>query len=102
MTGSALGPGTCEVLCEPFRSGISFPQLSGTPTGEPEVGLRPRTPWREPLQCNHSPICGLTVGMGLACTVTLPLLPIFLWFLLYIFACRSFSGRFQFLKMVAL
>ena len=85
MTVSALGPRTCEILCVPFWSGVSISpsplELSKvSPTDlqsqafwgiifpvqdpqdeEPEVGLRPLTPCREPLQCNYSPICGLPI-----------------------------------------
>ena len=74
ITASALGARACEILCAPFKSGVSvshsplaFPKL--IPTGlqsqmfcglifqvqdpwtwEPDAGLRSLTPWREPLQ----------------------------------------------------
>lgn len=39
MTGSALGPGTCEVLCEPFRTGVSISlSFLGPPLGSLKWG----------------------------------------------------------------
>ena len=68
-----LGPGGCEILCSPFKSGVSicpsplgllkvspaglqsqtfwgliFP-VKDPQAGEPSVELRPFTPWGEPL-----------------------------------------------------
>ena len=73
ITPSALGPGACEILSVPFKSGVYFPQPLGlqkvSPAGfqsqmswglvfpvqgswaeEPEEGLRPLAPWGEPLK----------------------------------------------------
>ena len=71
---AALHPGVCEILCEPFKSGVSIShsplslpkviptglqsQTSGglsswcrTPRArEPDIGLRPLAPWGKPLQ----------------------------------------------------
>ena len=74
ITASALAPGVCEILCASFKSGTS---ISHSPLAlpkviharlqsqifwgiifpvqdpwarEPDVGLRPLTPWEEPLQ----------------------------------------------------
>ena len=69
MTASALGPRACEILCEPFKSGVSIshsslglPKVSpiglqsqivwgldflvqGLRAREPNVGFRPFSPW---------------------------------------------------------
>ena len=82
ITASALGSKACEILCAPFKSGISISYsllalLNVSPTdlqsqmfwglvflvqdswaGEPDMGLRPLTPLGEPLQCNYPPVCG--------------------------------------------
>ena len=74
ITDSALGSRACEILCVPFRSGVSvsssplgLPKVSLTDlqiqmfwglvfpgqysqAGEPDMGFRPLTPWGEPLQ----------------------------------------------------
>ena len=74
ITASALGPGVCEIFCVPFNDGVS---ISYSPLTLPEVspsclqsqtfwglsswcrttrigslmwGLRPLTPWVEPVQ----------------------------------------------------
>ena len=73
ITASALGLGVCEILCVPFKSGVSISHsllalLKVSPTGlqsqtfwglvfsvqdpragEPDVGLEPLAPWGEPL-----------------------------------------------------
>ena len=51
--------------------------------GEPDVGLRALTPVGEPQFVGHSPR-----GMGLDYIVNSPLLPVSLWFFLYVFSCR--------------
>ena len=54
------------------------------------MGLRFLTPLREPLQCNCSSVCGPpTQEYGLDYIAILPLLLILLWFLLYVFSCRT-------------
>ena len=59
--------------------------------GGPNVRFRSLTLWGEPLQCNYSLIVGHPLGgMKLDYTVSLPLLPISLWFLSCVFNCRSF------------
>ena len=59
---------------------------------EPDGGSDPSLLEENFCCCNYPPICGTpTQGMGLNYTVSLPLLPVSLWFLLYIFCCgRSF------------
>ena len=70
--------------------------------GEPNAGLRPLTPWGEPLQLWLFSCLWIACprGMNLDSTVSPLLLPISLWFLLCIFSCgksfllvfRSFSS----------
>ena len=53
------------------------------------VGLGTLAFWGKPLQCCYRPICGSpTQGMGV--DYITPLLPVFLWFFLYIFSYRRF------------
>ena len=89
-------------------------------SGKTQVALRPLLVEENLWNCHYSPVCGLLahgrhsmgpqsqtqlsdkaytlpMGIGLDYTAILPLLPISLWFLLYIFCCRTFfSGRFCF------
>ena len=59
-----------------------------TPTaGKPDMGLGPFTPWGEALQLWLSS-CSLVTYLGLDDTMSPPLLPFLLWFLLHIFSCR--------------
>ena len=52
--------------------------------GEPGMGFRPLNPAGELLQHNYSRVCGHPPrSMGLDCTLSLPLLPVPLWSLLY-------------------
>ena len=45
MTASALGPGACEILCEPFKNGVSISHSSlGLPKVSP-IGLQSQTFW---------------------------------------------------------
>ena len=117
VTAFALRPSVHEALCVPFESKVSISpspvgllQLSpiglqsqmlwglvflvpDPQAGEPDMELRTLIPVGEPLQSNYSPVCGLPtlrVGMGFDYSTSLRLLPISLWFLLYVFSCRSF------------
>ena len=113
ITASALGPGACEILCAPFKSGVYFPQPSSSPESKlcwpskpnvlgahlPGAGL---PGWG--AQCGAQTLCSLgrtsaiviifccvghlPGGMGLDCTTSPLLLPVSLWFLFYIFSCR--------------
>ena len=111
----ALGLGVCEILCVPSKSGISISYsplalLKVCPTGlQSQIfwGLifpvHSSQGWGDQCGAQTPPSLGTTsiiviillfVGlpprsMGLDCTVSSPLLPIFLWFFLYIFSCRQ-------------
>lgn len=67
MTASALVPGVCEIVCAPFKSGVSIScsplyVLKASPTGlqtqrfcelqlgESNLGFRLLAPWEELLQ----------------------------------------------------
>ena len=115
ITASATASRVCEILCVHFKTGVSIshsalavPKVSPTGlqsqtfwglmflmqncwAGEPDVRLRSLAPWGEPCNCNYPPICGSPSpgDMGLDSTMTPHLLPVSLWFLLYIFSCRS-------------
>ena len=98
ITASAPDPGVCEILhAQPSGSPVcmshwpSKPDIlgaclpsEGPQAGELDVGLGPLTPWGEPLQSWLSWGC----ESWLYCVSAL--LPILLWFLLYVFCCRSF------------
>ena len=114
IPASSPRPGTCKILCAPFKGRVSIahsplglPKVSPTglqsqrfwelifpaqdpQAGEPNVGLRPLVPWRGPLVVVIMlPLVGhAPVGMGLDYTVISPLLPVLLWFLHHIFSCR--------------
>ena len=106
--------GTCEILHAPFKSRVyvscsplALPYAS--PTGlqsQHSGGLSSqcRTPglrsliWgpelsllgENPCSCDYTLVCGMpTGGVGLDYTVSPPLLPVSLWFLLYIFSCEK-------------
>ena len=133
-TNYCFYPESCSVwdLCAPFKNGVYFPQPSGSPKSKPHWPSKPNVlgahlPGAGPpppgwgawwgLKTPHSlrrtsaiviilPFVGLPPrGVGLDYTVSLPLLPVSLWFLLYIFCCRKsfFFARFQsFSSIVAL
>ena len=111
---SVLGVGVCEVLHVPFKSGVCFLQPSGSPILKPHwsskqdilgASLPNAGPpgwvvwcgaWTPCSLCRNSaiviilPFVGcLPGGVGLAYTVSLPLLSVSLWFLLYIFSGRK-------------
>ena len=113
IIASVLCPWACEILCAPFKSGVSIshsplglPKVSPAglqsqtfwgliflvqvpQAGDHDVGFRCLAPWGEPLQLQlFSRLWVTHWGMGLDYIVTPPLLPILLWFLLYIFGCR--------------
>ena len=104
ITAFALGPGVCEILCEPFKSKVS---ISPNPLGLLKLsltGLQSQMLWGFILTwgsvlsrlwenlCNaiilqfvgHSPrAMGLDYVMGLFFVLILS------WFLLYVFSCRT-------------
>ena len=107
ITASALGPRACEILCAPFRSGVCFPQPSGSLRSKSHWPLRQKYSavfssqsrtsglgslmWvSDPFflgenvcDCNHSPcLCMVFPDMGCESTCTLPILPVLLCFLL--------------------
>ena len=111
ITASALGPRACDILCTPFRSGVSISHrplvlLKVSPAclrrivfqeliflvqdhWGSNVGPGTLAFWGKPLPCCYPPICGSpTQGMGV--DYLIPLLPVFLWFFLYIFTQRRF------------
>ena len=125
ITASALSPGVCEILCVPFESGVSIshsplPLLKVSPTDLQSqmwgllsqcktqawrAGCGPWTPCS--LRRTYSivvvlpPVVCLPGDMGFYYTMSPPLVPIFLWFLLYFFSCRrSFLLFFQFFSSV--
>ena len=116
IIASSLGPETCELLCAPFKRGVS---ISSRPMAllklNPLVfqakcsrGLSSwhRTPrvgslmqsldtfllWENLCSCNYSPLHGFPAQqvIGLNYTTYLALLPNSLWFLLCKFHCRNF------------
>ena len=114
MTVSAQGIGGCEILCAPFKSGVSTsynpPALkNASPTclkarlsgghlsGAGPTGWGAQCGAQTPLSLRGIsamviilPFVGhLPRVTGLDYTVCLPLLPLSLWFLLYIFSCRK-------------
>ena len=74
----------------------SSSQCRTTRLGSPMWGPDPLLLGENLCNCNYSPICGsLTQGYG---SGSPPLLPVLLWFLLYLFSCRRslllvFIGR---------
>ena len=87
----------CQMFCR-----LVFP-LKGPWARRPKVGLAPLIPWREPLLLLIIlPFVGhLSGGMGLEYTISLPLLPILLWFLLYIISYgKSFLLVFRYLSLI--
>ena len=114
ITAFALGPRVCKILCVPFKSEVSTSYSPLTLAKVSPASLQSQTFWGLSSQC-RTPKAGesqceaqtprslgrtsaifiilLFVGhlhgsMGLDCTVSLSLLPLLLWFLLYIFSCR--------------
>ena len=108
-----LSPGVCEMCVHPVRvesiyhSALTLLKVGPTAfqsqifwgfifllqdPREPDGGSDPSLLEENLCCCNYPPICGTpTQGMGLDYTVSLPLPPVSLWFLLYIFCCgRSF------------
>ena len=95
ITASALDPRACEILCVPFKSGVSyFPQPFGSPKRKPHWPSKPNhsgvssSQWRTPglgrlmwvsdplflgenvCNCNYSPVRGSSSqGMGLGSRV---------------------------------
>ena len=68
--------------------------------GVSDVRLRPLTPWREPLQLWLFS-CHLPEYVDFDHTTSPPLLPISLWFLLYIFSCgNSFLLVFRLFSLI--
>ena len=58
--------------------------------GGPSVGLGLLTPHGEPTQSRYaSPVLTVTVGVGPACSLSPPLLPVSIWLLLYILSYRT-------------
>ena len=113
ITASVLGLGAAEILCAPFKSGgsisyspLALPKLSST--GLQSQCSEASSSWCRTLRlenpmwvsepsllgenlcnCNYPPVLGSpTQSMDLDSTASPPLLPILLWFLLYIFSCR--------------
>ena len=115
ITASVLGLRAYEVLYVPFKSGVSGSYRPSTllytsPVGlqsqafwnlvlsvqdpqawKPDVGLRPLTPWGEPLRLWLSSHLWVVSGwwVDLDCTASSSLLFISLWVFLYIFSCRK-------------
>ena len=82
ITASAMGPGMCEILCAPCKSGVSISHsplallklspaglqsqtfwgfvflVQGLCTGYPRVGSDPLLLGEELCSCNYPPICG--------------------------------------------
>ena len=113
ITASALGLRVCEILCAPFKNRVYFLQPSGSPESKPHWpsesnvlrAYLPSTwppgwgaqcgaqiPWDLGRSCaivtilqfvDYSP-----VGVSLYDLLSLPLLPILSYFLLYILSCR--------------
>lgn len=103
IAASVLGPGTCEILCATFKSGVS---ISHSPAGlqsqmfqelifpgqdpqaeDPDMELKVLASWGEFLIVITLPFLSSPPGdMG----VNSPLLPIFLCFLLCTFSCRKY------------
>ena len=112
ITAIALGPGACEILFVPFKSEVStflscvrLPKVN--PTGiqsqilwefvslVQDPGLRTVITVGVPLQCNYSSVLGQPPGgMGLDYITNLPLLPVFLWFLLCVFVLEDLFWSF--------
>ena len=113
ITASALGPRACEIFCAPFRSGVCFPQPTGSLRSKSHWPSRQKNSavfssqsrasglgslmWvsdpfflgKNVCNCNYSPcLCIVVPDMGCESTCTLPILPVLLWFLHYIFSCR--------------
>ena len=112
-TASALGLRVCEILYVSFKSEIYFPQPSGSPQSKPcwpsklnvlgaclpGTGPPGWGPWcgaQTPSSLGRTSTVGIILpfmghhpgGLGLDYTASPPLLPVSLWFLLYIFGCR--------------
>lgn len=109
IIASLLGPRSYEISCVLFRSGFSFPQLSGSPKSKPSgfqsqsslvlspdsgspVWLAQCGTWTPYSLGKTATIVIILLfvghppeGMGLDYTTSLPFLPVF-WFLLYIFS----------------
>ena len=88
ITASALGPGTCEILCVPFKGGVSISpsplallklsplafkaKCSGGLSSwhsTPRLGslmwhLDTLLLWENLCSCNYSPLCGLPAWRG--------------------------------------
>ena len=117
----SLGPRACEILCTPFRIGVSIshrplvlPKVSAASLQSQtfvELVLLMQDPWAGEW-CGASTSCSLRRtsasvviflfvghpprGMGVDYITSPPLLPVLLWFLLYIFSWRrSFLLVFQ-------
>lgn len=108
IIASAQGPGACEILYAPFKSGVCFPRPSGSPQ------IKPCQPSKPNVLGDHLPGAGLLglgalygaqiptslgrtsviviilpfVDIGLDYTTCPPHLLNLFWFLLYIFHCR--------------
>ena len=102
MTTSALGSRTCEILCEPFKSGVCFPQPSGSPES------KPRWPSKPNILGAHLPGAG-PLGQGTQCGAWTPhslrrdfaivIIPLFVgypprvWVLTIAHLCPSYLSR---------
>ena len=102
ITASVLGLGVCEILCAPFKGGVS---LSYSPLAllySSPAGLQSHMFWGvvfpvQDLRLGRTsaivilfPFVGCLPGsVGLDYTMSVSLLPISLWFLLYIFSCGN-------------
>ena len=114
ITASPLCPGTCDVLCGPFKSGIfvfhsplALPRMScwsskanvlGAHSSSGSLhwgaqcgGQTPRSLGSTSATVFIFPFVGHPPSVGLNFTASPPLLPTLLWFLLYIFSCRRSS-----------
>ena len=65
ITASALGLGACEILCAPFKNGISFLQPSGSPEISPDGLSKPN------VLGVHLPSAG-PLGWGAQCEAQSP------------------------------